>query len=96
MELTSHNQYLYQWLLAGRSITNREAILHHGIGRLNARISELILDYGVPIQKISEPNTNNSGYHTRYFMDNKDIQLLKHTPLQLVHKTINNKTTQTT
>lgn len=81
MSTETQNEHIYQWLLAGKSITTLEAMLRHGIGRLASRISDLINEYDVPIKKVNEPNTDGKGYHTRYFMDSDAISELKNVPL---------------
>lgn len=85
MDTTSQEKYIYKMLLEGKSITSLDAMLHHGIGRLASRISSLVLDYGVPIIKINEPNTDGKGYHTRYCMSEADRNRLKDVILQDVH-----------
>ena len=86
MDTQSQNQYLYQWLLAGYSITSLEAMTQHHIGRLASRISTLILDYNVPICKEREPNSDGKGYHTRYWMSKEDRERLKDIPLSKVYQ----------
>ena len=86
MDTQTQNQHIYQWLLAGRSITTLEAMLDHHIGRLASRISELILDYNIPICKEREPNSDGKGYHTRYWMSKEDRDRLKDVPLNKVHE----------
>jgi hypothetical protein len=86
MDTQTQNQHIYQWLLAGKSITTLEAMLHHGIGRLASRICDLIKDYNVPICKEREPNSDGKGYHTRYWMSKEDRDKLQNIPLSKVHK----------
>lgn len=86
MDTQTQNQHIYQWLLAGRSITTLEAMLHHGIGRLASRICDLTKDYNVPICKEREPNSDGKGYHTRYWMSKEDRDRLKDVPLNKVHE----------
>mgnify|MGYP002520595464 CR=1 FL=1 len=61
MEIQTQNEYIYEWLLAGNSITTLDAMLHHHIGRLASRICDLVNDYAVPIQKEREPNKERQG-----------------------------------
>lgn len=86
MDTQTQNQHIYQWLLAGKSITTLEAMLHHGIGRLASRICDLTKDYNVPICKEREPNSDGKGYHTRYWMSKEDRDKLQNIPLSKVHK----------
>jgi hypothetical protein len=86
MDTQTQNQYIYQWLLAGRSITTLEAMLHHGIGRLASRICDLTKDYNVPICKEREPNSDGKGYHTRYWMSKEDRDRQQNVPLSKVHE----------
>jgi hypothetical protein len=86
MDTQTQNQHIYQWLLAGRSITTLEAMLHHGIGRLASRICDLTKDYNVPICKEREPNSDGKGYHTRYWMSKEDRDRLQNVPLSKVHE----------
>ena len=86
MDTQTQNQHIYQWLLAGKSITTLEAMLHHGIGRLASRICDLTKDYNVPICKEREPNSDGKGYHTRYWMSKEDRDKLQNVPLSKVHK----------
>lgn len=86
MDTQTQNQHIYQWLLAGRSITTLEAMLHHGIGRLASRICDLTKDYNVPICKEREPNSDGKGYHTRYWMSKENRDRLKDVPLNKVHE----------
>lgn len=86
MDTQTQNQHIYQWLLAGRSITTLEAMLHHGIGRLASRICDLTKDYDVPICKEREPNSDGKGYHTRYWMSKEDRDRLQNIPLSKVHE----------
>lgn len=86
MDTQTQNQHIYQWLLAGKSITTLEAMLHHGIGRLASRICDLTKDYNVPICKEREPNSDGKGYHTRYWMSKEDRDKLQNVPLSKVHE----------
>lgn len=86
MDTQTQNQHIYQWLLAGKSITTLEAMLHHGIGRLASRICDLTKDYNVPICKEREPNSDGKGYHTRYWMSKEDRDRLQNVPLSKVHE----------
>ena len=86
MDTQTQNQHIYQWLLAGKSITTLEAMLHHGIGRLASRICDLTQDYNVPICKEREPNSDGKGYHTRYWMSKEDRDKLQNVPLSKVHE----------
>lgn len=86
MDTQTQNQHIYQWLLAGKSITTLEAMLHHGIGRLASRICDLTKDYNVPICKEREPNSDGKGYHTRYWMSKEDRDRLQNVPLGKVHE----------
>lgn len=86
MDINSQNQYLYELLMSGKSITSYEAMVYHHIGGLRARISNLTLDYGVPIDRRLEPNSDNKGYHARYFMSKENRELLKNVPLLKVYK----------
>lgn len=86
MDTQTQNQHIYQWLLAGKSITTLEAMLHHGIGRLASRICDLIKDYNVPICKEREPNSDGKGYHTRYWMSKEDRDRLQNVPLSKVYE----------
>ena len=86
MDTQTQNQHIYQWLLAGKSITTLEAMLHHGIGRLASRICDLIKDYNVPICKEREPNSDGKGYHTRYWMSKENRDRLQNVPLSKVHE----------
>lgn len=86
MDTQSQNEHLYQWLLAGYSITTREAMVDHHIGRLASRISELILDYNIPICKEREPNSDGKGQHTRYWMSDETRKKLKNVPLSKVYE----------
>ncbi len=88
MDTQTQNQHIYQWLLAGKSITTLEAMLHHGIGRLASRICDLTKDYNVPICKEREPNSDGKGYHTRYWMSKEDRDRLQNVPLSKVHKAV--------
>lgn len=88
MDITNQNTHIYQWLLNGKSITSLDAMLHHGIGRLASRISTLINDYGVPIVKEREPNSDGKGYHTRYWMSKENREILKNVPLSKVHEVV--------
>ena len=88
MDTQTQNQHIYQWLLAGRSITTLEAMLHHGIGRLASRICDLTKDYNVPICKEREPNSDGKGYHTRYWMSKEDRDRLQNVPLSKVHEAV--------
>lgn len=84
MDIKTQNQYLYNLLLSGKGITGYEAMVYHHIGGLRARISDLSLDYGVPIDRRLEPNTDNKGYHARYFISEENRELLKGTPLSKI------------
>ena len=86
MDTQTQNQHIYQWLLAGKSITTLEAMLHHGIGRLASRICDLTKDYNVPICKEREPNSDGKGYHTRYWMSKENRDKLQNVPLSKVHE----------
>lgn len=86
MDTQTQNQHIYQWLLAGRSITTLEAMLHHGIGRLASRICDLTKDYNVPICREREPNSDGKGYHTRYWMSKEDRDRLQNVSLSKVHE----------
>lgn len=88
MDTQTQNQHIYQWLLAGKSITTLEAMLHHGIGRLASRICDLTKDYNVPICKEREPNSDGKGYHTRYWMSKEDRDRLQNVPLSKVHEAV--------
>lgn len=88
MDTRSQNQHIYQFLLEGNSITTLDAMIHHGIGRLASRISELILDYNVPICKEREPNSDGKGYHTRYWMSKEDRDRLKDVSLNKVYEAL--------
>lgn len=88
MDKQTQNQHIYQWLLAGKSITTLEAMLHHGIGRLASRICDLINDYNVPICKEREPNSDGKGYHTRYWMSKEDRDRLQNVPLSKVYEAV--------
>jgi hypothetical protein len=84
MNIKSQNQYIYELLRSGRSITNYDAIFNHGIGRLASRICDLTKDYDVPICKQREQNADGKGYHTRYWMSADDIARLRDVQLQQV------------
>lgn len=88
MDTQTQNQHIYQWLLAGKSITTLEAMLHHGIGRLASRICDLTKDYNVPICKEREPNSDGKGYHTRYWMSKEDRDKLQNVPLSKAHEAV--------
>lgn len=85
MEIQTQNEYIYEWLLAGNSITTLDAMLHHHIGRLASRICDLVNDYAVPIQKEHEPNKDGKGYHTRYYMKPEYRKTLQEVRLRNVH-----------
>ena len=88
MEITNQNTHIYQWLVDDKSITSLDAMLHHGIGRLASRISTLVNDYGIPIVKESEPNSDGKGYHTRYWMKKEDRDKLQGVSLRDAHNVV--------
>ncbi len=70
----SQNEKILHYLQAGNSITQRVAVNRFGCYRLSARIADL-KKKGYHIVTEVETNKGETGYHARYRLEDKNVQM---------------------